>query len=166
MKKTAIILIFAACVMLAGCGDNSSSGSGSDNSGNSVVGESDAAKTPAEKTAELSETIELPSMVEVTSDNLSLRYGIDAESVEDFSAYICGSGAFPDEFGIFVAVDSDAASEIKAALESRVEKQRSTYTDYTPDEMYKFDDCFVKQSGNTVYYAICADNTAAEDILG
>ena len=37
--------------------------------------------------------------------------------------------------------------------------------DYTPEEMYKFDDCFVKLNGTTVYYAITADNTKAEEIL-
>ena len=58
------------------------------------------------------------------------------------------------------------ADEIKTALEKRVDNQKSTYKDYTPDEMYKFDDCFVKQDGNTVYYAVTADNTKAADILG
>ena len=72
----------------------------------------------------------------------------------------------PDEFGVFEAVDEDNAAEIKTALEERIEKQRDTYADYTPGEMYKFDDCFVKQNGTTVIYAICADNSAAEDILG
>ena len=71
----------------------------------------------------------------------------------------------PDEFGIFVAADEDAAAEIETALNSRIESQKETFTDYTPAEMYKFDDCFVTKSGTTVCYAVCADNTSAQEIL-
>ena len=62
--------------------------------------------------------------------------------------------------------DSDTAAAIKTSLDERVKKQRDSYADYKPDEMYKFDDCFVEADGNTVYYAVCADNSSAKDILG
>ena len=68
-------------------------------------------------------------------------------------------------FGIHQHHSEDTESEFSQKLEDRIEKQRETYTDYTPAEMYKFDDCFVKQDGNYVYYAICADNVSAKDIL-
>lgn len=163
MKKTTVILAaLLSCAMLAGCGNSTASDSSSEVSESASAEE----KTPAEKTAELLGAVEFPSMVEVPADTLSVRYGFDADKVSSFSAYICGSGAMPDEFGIFEAVDESSASEIKTALESRIAKQKETYTDYSPDEMYKFDNYLLKQSGNTVVYAVCADNTAAEDILG
>lgn len=160
MKKviltTAIIL---GCTALAGCGGTTSSTDSTQN----VSAQS--AKTPAEKTQELLDTVTHPELVEVSADRLDAYFGIDSEKVTEFSAYICGSGAMPDEFGIFVAADETAAADIVAALQERISKQNATFTDYTPDEMYKFDDCFATADGCTVYYAVCADNTAALDIL-
>ncbi|MGN1119233.1 MAG: DUF4358 domain-containing protein [Oscillospiraceae bacterium] len=160
MKKiTMIAAAVLACAMLAGCGGKTTS----DNTSSSAVS---STKTPAERTQAVLDGVQLPEMVEVSSDRLMMYYKIDESTVSEFSAYICGSGAMPDEFGCFVFTDSDAAAAGKEAIEARVEKQRSTYADYTPDEMYKFDDYFVSQSGNTVSYAVCADNTAAKEALG
>lgn len=164
MKKKISVITAAllCCAMLAGCGSsNSSSGSASVSDSESVT-----AKTPAEKTAELLGAVEFPSMVEVSADDLSARYSFGPDKVSSFSAYVCGSGAMPDEFGVFEAADETSAAEIKTALESRIENQKELYTDYTPAEMYKFDGYLLRQDGTTVAYAICADNTAAEDILG
>ena len=38
--------------------------------------------------------------------------------------------------------------------------------DYTPAEMYKFDDSFVNVNGDTVSYAVCANNELAKNIFG
>ncbi len=163
IKRLTAILFTAALALTTGCGNNSDS----DVSSGAVSGATSEAdvKSAPERVAELAGQVELPSMAEVTADNLHTFLGIDSEKISEFSAQICASGAMPDEFGVFVAVDGEAAAEIKSTLESRIEKQRDTYKDYTPDEMYKFDDCFVEQNGNCVFYAICADNTLAADIL-
>lgn len=165
MKKFTMILAAAcACLSFAGCGGNTSSQANSAPDSSAEI--SVSAKSAAERTAEVMETVELPEMVEVSSDRLMMYYKLDESTITEFSAYICGSGAMPDEFGVFTFTDADAATAGKEALEARIEKQRSTYADYTPDEMYKFDDCFVEADGNTVYYAVCADNSSAKDILG
>ena len=123
-------------------------------------------RTAKEKAEKLLADVEFAGeMVEVTDENMELRLGFTADGLTDYVAYTCGSGAFPDEFGVFVAESQTKANEVKTALESRIETQKSTYQDYTPEEMYKFDDCFVKLNGTTVYYAITADNTKAEEIL-
>ncbi|MCM1166672.1 MAG: DUF4358 domain-containing protein [Lachnospiraceae bacterium] len=119
----------------------------------------------AQKTSALMAAAELPTMTEAARGVLNVFYGIDEADVADFSAYLCGSGAFPDEFGIFAAVDGEAAKRIANALNERIEHQRKVFKDYTPDEMYKFDDCFVEINGSVVSYAVCADNSAARDIL-
>lgn len=166
MKKNITIAALAAALLLTGCSNGNSSASGQ-----SAASESSAAdteiKTAAEKAdAVLAEITFSGEMVAVDSDTLEFRYGFTADGISDYAAYLCGSGAYPDEFGIFTADSSDKADEIKTALEKRIDNQKATYQDYTPDEMYKFDDCFVKQDGNTVYYAVTADNTKAADILG
>ena len=167
MKKNITIAALAAALLLTGC----SNGNSSVSSEQSSAAESSAAdteiKTAAEKAdAVLAEVTFSGEMVAVDNDTIEFRYGFNADGISDYAAYLCGSGAYPDEFGIFTADSSEKADEIKTALEKRIESQKATYTDYTPEEMYKFDDCFVKQDGNTVYYAVTADNTRAADILG
>lgn len=166
MKKNITIAALAAALLLTGCSNGNSSASGQSSASESSAADTEI-KTAAEKAdAVLAEITFSGEMVAVDSDTLEFRYGFTADGISDFAAYLCGSGAYPDEFGIFTADSSDKADEIKTALEKRIDNQKATYQDYTPDEMYKFDDCFVKQDGNTVYYAVTADNTKAADILG
>ncbi len=161
MKKVLLSVITAALVCgLCGCG-SSTSGS-SNNSTSSVSTSTLSAKEKAEK---LLGAVEFPSMVEVTADKLDIYFGIAENDVKEYSVYICGSAAMPDEFGIFVAKDADTAAKIKTAVEKRIEAQKKTYSDYKPDEMYKIDDSFIDVNGNTVCYAICADNAKAASIL-
>ncbi|MGN0650149.1 MAG: DUF4358 domain-containing protein [Oscillospiraceae bacterium] len=159
--KGNILAISALCgaMILTGC-------SNSGNSGVSTGASSEQVISPAEKTAKLLTEVEFPEMVEVTEEKFSFYYKAESTAVKSYSAYVCGSGAYPDEFGVFETESEQAATDFSQKLEDRIEKQRETYTDYTPAEMYKFDDCFVKQDGNYVYYAICADNVSAKDILG
>lgn len=166
MKKNITIAALAAALLLTGCSNGNSSASGQSSASESSAADTEI-KTAAEKAdAVLAEITFSGEMVAVDSDTLEFRYGFTADGISDYAAYLCGSGAYPDEFGIFTADSSDKADEIKTALEKRIDNQKATYQDYTPDEMYKFDDCFVKQDGNTVYYAVTADNTRAADILG
>lgn len=166
MKKNITIAALAAALLLTGCSNRNSSASGQSSASESSAADTEI-KTAAEKAdAVLAEITFSGEMVAVDSDTLEFRYGFTADGISDYAAYLCGSGAYPDEFGIFTADSSDKADEIKTALEKRIDNQKATYQDYTPDEMYKFDDCFVKQDGNTVYYAVTADNTKAADILG
>lgn len=120
----------------------------------------------SKKTSALLEAIDLPEMAEITADGLNLFFGVDEADVSDFSAYLCGSGAMPDEFGIFIVKDADAADRVAAALNERAERQRKMFKDYLPNEMYKFDDCFVEINGTVVTYAVCADNSKAIELLG
>lgn len=167
MKKTITAAAILAALLLTGCSGNNSSGASESISASSAAESEQSSTASAKEKAEklLSEVEFSGEMVEVTGENMELRLGFSADGITDFAAYTCGSGAYPDEFGVFVAENSDKAAEIKTALEARIETQRSTYQDYTPEEMYKFDDCVVKQDGNTVFYAITADNAKAEEIL-
>lgn len=161
MKKILLSVITAALVCsLCGCGSSSTSGSSTSTS--SVSQTTLSAKEKAEK---LLGAVEFPSMVEVTEDKLDIYFGIAEDEVKEYSVYICGSAAMPDEFGVFVAKDADTAAKIKTAVEKRIEAQKKTYSDYKPDEMYKIDDSFVNVNGTSVSYAICADNTKAAEIL-
>ena len=91
---------------------------------------------------------------------------IDEADVTEFSAYVCGNGSSPREYGVFNAKDEDAAKRISDALKAHIEMQRKTFSTYKPDEMYKFDDSFVNITGTVVSYAVCEDNDKAKSLLG
>lgn len=161
MKKYALIAaLLAAAMTFTACGGNESTSSG--NSASAPASD----KSISERTAELLAAVEFPEMAEVPADNLMVYYKLDQADITEFSAYVAGAGVYPDEFGIFVAKDAETAATVKERLEERVEKQRNTYADYSPDEMYKFDDYFVTVNGNTVSFAVCGDNAAAREIIG
>lgn len=178
MKKTALILAAAlVCIALTACdGKTSSDSTPSASSGGSSVTDSVVSApestpdtvSPSEKTNALKNAVEFPSMVEVTENNLDPYYGIDSADLTEFSAYICATGVGPDEFGVFIAKDSDAAARVEDAIKKRVESQDKIYRDYPAAEeyVYKLDDCFVNVNGNVVSYAICADNLKAKELLG
>lgn len=155
-------VILAACAALTACnetsGDQSSTGSV-----NSVSGDT---KKAADKTAALLEAVTFPEMISANSDFIDMNFGINAEDLEDYSVYICPSGAMPDEFGIFAAKSAEVAANIKTKVEARIKYQTKTYSEYTPDEVYKLEGSVCELNGNTVYYAICADGAKAKEILG
>ena len=163
MKKfLAIAMAAVMCAALTACGDN---GGNSSENKSSVTGSVPAVKNPSEKAQELLNSVKFPEMVSKDMEFAEYTLGITSDMVSEHVLYVCGSGAMPDEFGIFTAKDADTAAQIKIKLENRIKYQKDTYTTYTPDEVYKLDDSFVDADGNTVIYAICADNTKAREIL-
>lgn len=157
----------AACVLLTGCTNNGGSSADSAPSGSSSA-QLDSRyhiTDPAERTAALLEAVDFPEMAEVTSDKLLAYYGIDEADVVNFSAYVAGAGVYPDEFGVFNAVDADAAERIQDLLYFHRDKQQAIYKDYSPDEADKYTDCFITVQRCSVVYCVCADNTVGRDIL-
>lgn len=166
MKKIFCVILAAACLTLTACDSTDSPSSGSSSVGTeSTAGTADIKKA-SEKTAALLEAMEFPEMISADSNFLNVNFGINAEDLEDYSLYICPSGAMPDEFGIFTAKSAEAAADIKTKVEARIAYQTETYTTYTPGEVYKLEGSICETDGNTVYYAICADGAKAKEILG
>lgn len=166
MKKFfSIVMAAVMCAALTAC-NNTDSGSKSDDKSSSDTQSSTAVtKKPSEKAQELLGAVTFPEMVSKDMEFVEVTFGITADMVTEHCLYICGSGAMPDEFGIFVASSADAAAQIKSKIDARIAYQKDTYTDYTPAEVYKLEDSFCDVDGNTVVYAICADNTKAREIL-
>lgn len=122
---------------------------------------STATGTAAEITAKIQEDVKFPGMAEIGADRMAGYYDVAADKIDSYSAYICGSGAYPDEIAVFKMKSADDVNAVKSVLEKRVENQSVTFKDYTPDEMYKIDGNNVVTSGNYVALIICADNAKA-----
>ncbi|MCH5325106.1 MAG: DUF4358 domain-containing protein [Eubacterium sp.] len=168
IKYLAAVLAAVSMLSVTACGgdnaqnDNSSSAgtvsqdSASQNTDNTVA-------SPSDITAKIKEDIEFPSMADVSARTADY-YDIDADKIESVSAFICGSGAAPDEIAVFKLASSDDVAAAKEALEARAAKQKASFEDYKPDEVYKFGENVVSK-GQYVALIICADNSAAISVF-
>ncbi len=153
MKKRlmyiAVALVLLLAVMLTACSSESTNSS--------------AASSPADITQKIQSDIEFPTMADISARTADY-YDIDAAKIESVSAFICGSGSSPDEIAVFKLTSADDVSAAVDTLNKRVESRKSTFEDYTPEEMYKFGNN-VFSKGQYVALLITADNTAAADIF-
>ncbi len=158
-KIIAAALLPAMLLSLSACSENTTTGISATSS--AVGGASQTAEEPSAITNKIMQDIKFPSMAEISADRLASYYDINADSIESFSAYLCGSGAFPDEIAIFKMKTSDDVQTAKAVLDARIDYQTKTFKDYTPDEMYKIDGNNVIINGNYIALIICSDNASA-----
>lgn len=166
------IVCAMVAVSICGCSEKPAQSSASESSVTSDAGSvsesiseasdsSTATGTAAEITAKIKQDVKFPGMAEIGSDRMAGYYDVAADKIDSYSAYICGSGAYPDEIAVFKMKSADDVNDVKSVLEKRVESQSATFKDYTPDEMYKIDGNNVVTSGNYVALIICADNAKA-----
>ena len=166
------IVCAMVAVSICGCSEKPAQSSASESSVISDAGSvsesvseasdsSTATGTAAEITAKIKQDVKFPGMAEIGADRMAGYYDVAADKIDSYSAYICGSGAYPDEIAVFKMKSADDVNAVKSVLEKRVENQSATFKDYTPDEMYKIDGNNVVTSGNYVALIICADNAKA-----
>ena len=166
------LICATVAVCVCGCSSDHSAGSTASESTASAVSDSTDENSTETTTATASEItdkilgeVEFPSAAEIKEERRDDYYEVDENKIVSYSAYICGSGAYPDEIAIFCMKDPADTAAVKEMLEKRVEKQTASFKDYTPDEMYKIDGNNVLVNGNYVALIICADNTKAIDIF-
>ena len=175
MKKklaaaAAALLIAAA---MTGCGNNSEdtssetssvsvSDAASDENGNAGTAETGDISQPVN---DIIAQIEMSSLAEVGSDRLSMYLDTDIDKIDAFSMYICGSGGFADEVGIFRMKSADDCSALVDLINDRIEKRKTDFEDYNPDEAEKLGNSVVGSKDNYVYYAVTPDSSKAEQIF-
>ena len=143
MKKFVSILLLVALVLtLAACGGKK---------------EPAAAVNLGDVLAKFSLGEEMMALGE--SDLLDL-YGINAADVKQFAGAVNTSGIKCDEIVLIEAVDADAASRVKTALDTRYQAKLNEMENYLPDEYAIVKECQVTSSGNFV--AMIVGPTAAE----
>ncbi len=93
--------------------------------------------------------------------------GIDLNTIEDSSMYVCASGSGPDEIAVLRFKTEDDAKNAVTSVMNRLIDCKNTSEDYPiwKDQMYKFDDAAVVQEGVWVYYIITSNNAKAEEII-
>mgnify|MGYP002625599581 CR=1 FL=1 len=122
--------------------------------------------SPSEITAAVLAEVPINSAFEKKFDSLPDYFdGLDTAALIDESYYMCASGAYPDEIAVFRFGTSEDAAAAVTAVNDRLEYQKKTYKDYTPEEYYKLEGAVVEQSGEWVYYIVTSDNEKAKGII-
>ncbi len=167
MKKkiVSIMLLCALVCSAAACGDNKPAQSGSTTT--TAASEAPAsAASAADITAAVLAEVPINSAKDKDKDKLPDYFdGLDLDSIEDHSFYVCGSGAYPDELGVFRFKDEDSAAAAKSAAEKRIKDQLNDWSDYRPDECYKLEDAVAENSGVWLFYIVTSDNAKAKEIV-
>lgn len=83
-------------------------------------------------------------------------YGIDEEKAAEISVFI-SSGAYVDEFAVFLAADGVKADELKTAAQARIDAQKKLYSSYKTEEIPKLDNALILSKGNLVVVLIGGD---------
>ncbi len=121
--------------------------------------------TAAEITAAVLAEVPINSAFEKKKESLEDYFDdLDTEKITDSSYYICASGAYPDEIAAFKFDSEDSAKTAVSSIEDRLEYQKTTYKDYTPEEYYKLEDAVIERKGEWVIYLVTSDNSKAKEI--
>ncbi len=166
MKKRiyAAVLIAALVCGASACDGGSKPAETAATAGEAAV--QNVSATASEITAAVLESVPINSAFEKSFDSLPDYFdGLDTATLIDQSYYMCASGAYPDEIAVFRFGNSEDAAAAVPAVNDRLEYQKKTYKDYTPEEYYKLEGAIVSQSGEWVYYIVTSDNSAAEGII-
>lgn len=167
MKKK---IIAAALITSLICGAASCDGGNkpADTTTTAATAEAPAAvsASASEITAAVLEEVPINSAFEKKPETLADYFdGLDTDKLTDSSYYMCASGAYPDEIAVFRFGSSDDAAAAISVVNDRLEYQKKTYKDYTPDEYYKLEGAVVEQSGEWVYYLVTSDNERSKGIV-
>ncbi|MCD8027031.1 MAG: DUF4358 domain-containing protein [Clostridiales bacterium] len=104
------------------------------------------------------------SLTELTDEDLSKQYSIEADDVKQFAAEIDANNNAPVEVVLIEAVDSEAADNIESALTDRYNSIYSQYSSYNADRLDMVTECKVTKDGNFVTLIVADEAPEMLDI--
>ncbi|MGN1133905.1 MAG: DUF4358 domain-containing protein [Oscillospiraceae bacterium] len=169
LKKTICIALSAAaifCTALTSCGGKSENNA---DSASAAVSDSEEKNADVIQIADsLKDKITYKDQLnELSADMIQKIYSLSADS--DYTkakVYVGSGGTTAEEIACFETDSQEKSDKVKAALESRIESQKSAFENYQPKEMDKLNDPVLIQKGNNVFMCISDDNQTAKDIIG
>lgn len=132
--------------------------------GGATADETKSEASASDITAAIMAEIEFSAPTEKTVDNIGAFYDVDTASITDMSAFVCGSGADPDELAVFRFTDESSAKAGMEAVQVRLDSQLEQYRNYTPDQVYKLEEAVLFEKDGWVIFAACSDNARAKEI--
>lgn len=151
LKKYILALSFV-CTMLivSGCGVNN------DKSTSSIA-------------EDISKSVDLNNLEKSDSKSLKRFFGLNSSEFADFTIYIPKSTMDVEEMLVIKIKDKGQVQGIEDAIDSRVNKQIESFSEYGPEQVALLQDYEVKNKGEYVFYAVSKDldklNTAFKDSI-
>ena len=146
----------------ASCGKKDEDDKGGDNSAKTTVENIDVKAVADQLKNDISYE---DSLIEFDADKIEKIMGVSPEAYKSAKVYVSSTGATPEEIACFEA-NKDMADSIEASLTIRLANQKSTFTDYKPEQAPKLDDAVLVVKGDYVFFSVSGDSAKAKEIIG
>ncbi|WP_253896136.1 DUF4358 domain-containing protein [Solibacillus sp. R5-41] len=149
MKKMIVIMLtmVIALVISACSGDKSSTTEDK----TTTIETSHSAK---EMTEQMVTEVEQPALMELTAEELTNLYNLDATKLEDFSVRVPMMSVKTNEIAIFKVKDVNDVAEVLAAVKQRAENVMKQFEQYLPDQYENAKNHKIVTKGNYVLFVI------------
>ena len=118
---------------------------------------------PEAVAAAVTETIDMTNMVEADNQMVKRLYGLDPASFESCILYYPNTNMMAEEVLILKLKDAAQQDSVRAAIEARVETQKTTFDGYGVEQYALLtDNCIIDIRGNYVLFVVNADCDAAQ----
>ena len=118
---------------------------------------------PAEVEAAVIEQLDMSAMVKADNQMVKRLYGLDPASFESCILYYPNTNMMAEEVLILKLSDTQQQQSVRAAIEARVETQKTTFDGYGVEQYALLtENCIIDIRGNFVLFVVNADCDAAQ----
>ena len=118
---------------------------------------------PAEVEAAVIAQLDMSAMVKADNQMVKRLYGLDPASFESCILYYPNTNMMAEEVLILKLSDTAQQQGVRAAIEARVETQKTTFDGYGVEQYALLtDNCIIDIRGNFVLFVVNADCDAAQ----
>jgi len=115
--------------------------------------------SPAQAAQAIAEGVEFTDTLILAEGDVANGYYLLDDTVTDYAVYISGSGATAQEVAVLKVADAADAGHAEEIVRDRLERLKTMFENYRPDEMAKLQSAVVEVRGNVVYF-VCSDDSA------
>jgi hypothetical protein len=118
---------------------------------------------PAEVEAAVIAELDMSAMVKADNQMVKRLYGLDPAAFESCILYYPNTNMMAEELLILKLSDTAQQQSVRAAIEARVETQKTTFDGYGVEQYALLtDNCIIDIRGNFVLFVVNADCDAAQ----
>ena len=118
---------------------------------------------PAEVEAAVIAQLDMSAMVKADNQMVKRLYGLDPASFESCILYYPNTNMMAEEVLILKLSDTAQQQSVRAAIEGRVQTQKTTFDGYGVEQYALLtDNCIIDIRGNFVLFVVNADCDAAQ----
>ncbi len=155
MKQMKKVILMFVCMMVFLCGCGKKEEAAKDVNISQLL---DEMKAELEKSGSFNE------MMDFTSEDMTLLYGIETSEISQFAGTISKVGTNSDEILLLEVSAAADAQAVAEKLESRYQTKANEAKDYLPEEYEKIQSCSILQDGNFVALIVHSQYTTLSDM--